>query len=112
MTDTVNKHEMRVVALKRSGHHAIIQWMYANVGGGYLFLNQCRPGVNPFDLKHISKKPERRFISNIEAESWTMRRCKLSFKERSSFQVQNCSRWWSVPCTLRLLTRERSRRKI
>ena len=66
MTDTVNKHEMRVVALKRSGHHAIIQWMYANVGGGYLFLNQCRPGVNPFDLKHISKKPERRFISNIE----------------------------------------------
>ena len=66
MTDTVNEHEMRVVALKRSGHHAIIQWVYANVGGGSLFLNQCRPGVNPFDLKHIAKKPGRRFVSNIE----------------------------------------------
>ena len=56
MTNIINEHEICVVALKRSGHHAIVQWLYANVDGGYLFLNQCSPAANPFDLKHIGKK--------------------------------------------------------
>ena len=66
MTNIINEHEICVVALKRSGHHAIVQWLYANVDGGYLFLNQCSPAANPFDLKHIVKKPEKRFITNID----------------------------------------------
>jgi hypothetical protein len=61
----INEHEFRVIALQRSGHHAIIQWLLANIDGGYCFLNHCRPGQNPFLKQFIAANPEKRFVSNI-----------------------------------------------
>lgn len=45
---TVNELEICVVALRRSGHHAIVQWLLRHLRGHGCFLNDCRPGVSPF----------------------------------------------------------------
>jgi len=60
-----NEHELRVIALQRSGHHAIIQWLLSNINGGYCFLNHCRPGQNPFLKRFIAANPDKRFVSDI-----------------------------------------------
>ena len=65
MNTWTNKYEFRIMALQRSGHHAIIQWMLANIKGRYCFLNNCIPGKNPFHKEHIMRSMERRFVSNI-----------------------------------------------
>ncbi len=44
----VNQREFRVVGLSRSGTHAIINWLLAQVDGRYCFLNCAEPGTNPF----------------------------------------------------------------
>ncbi|HSR50086.1 MAG TPA: glycosyltransferase [Acidobacteriota bacterium] len=38
----VNEKEWRVLALRRSGHHAVIHWMISQCQGPGLFLNDCR----------------------------------------------------------------------
>lgn len=39
---------LRVYGMRRSGNHALIDWMLRNApGGNGLFLNNCRPGRNP-----------------------------------------------------------------
>ena len=39
---------LRVYGMRRSGNHAIIDWMLRNApGGNGLFLNNCRPGRDP-----------------------------------------------------------------
>lgn len=43
-----NKKEMRIFALRRSGHHAIINWIIYQVKGRYCFLNDCKGSGNPF----------------------------------------------------------------
>lgn len=43
-----NHVEVCVAALERSGHHAIINWISANSAAPVCFLNNCRPGVDPF----------------------------------------------------------------
>ncbi len=65
MNDIVNQQELRVIALKRSGHHAIIQWIYGNLDGEFLFLNHCLPGRNPFRREFILAWKEKRFVTNI-----------------------------------------------
>jgi len=44
----VNKKELLVVAMKRSGHHAIINWILQNTQGKTCFLNDIPPRTNPF----------------------------------------------------------------
>lgn len=44
----INETEIAVVALQRSGHHAIINWIMANSSKENTFLNNCLPGYNPF----------------------------------------------------------------
>ncbi len=45
---TLNNYEFRVIAMRRSGHHAIINWIAGQINGYYVFLNECHPGKNPF----------------------------------------------------------------
>lgn len=47
MIDIVNKHEIKVVGLKRSGNHAIINWILSQCSGEKLFLNNVTPQKNP-----------------------------------------------------------------
>lgn len=44
-----NKKEIRVFALRRSGQHAIINWIKYQIRSRYCFLNDCIPDENPFD---------------------------------------------------------------
>lgn len=44
----VNRVEMRVVGMSRSGNHAIIDWILAQSPGATCFLNCAEPGTNPF----------------------------------------------------------------
>ena len=52
-----NRKEIRVLALRRSGQHAIINWIRSQVNGRHCFLNDCKPSGNPFEtcLKGNSK---------------------------------------------------------
>lgn len=43
-----NEREMRVVGMSRSGNHAIINWILAQLDGRYCFLNCAEPKTNPF----------------------------------------------------------------
>lgn len=43
-----NVHEIRVIAQRRTGHHAIVNWIRAQLKGRYCFLNNCRANGNPF----------------------------------------------------------------
>lgn len=44
----INGTEYRVVGLSRSGTHAVINWLLAQVGGRYCFLNCAEPKFSPF----------------------------------------------------------------
>lgn len=44
----VNQRELRVIGLSRSGTHAVINWLLAQVEGRYCFLNCAEPKSNPF----------------------------------------------------------------
>ncbi|MBK6265580.1 hypothetical protein JKA74_11075 [Marivirga sp. S37H4] len=46
--DIVNKNELRVVGMSRSGNHAIINWIIQQLNGRYCFLNCAEPKTNPF----------------------------------------------------------------
>ena len=46
--ETVNKCEIMVIALQRSGHHAIINWIRYQLKGCHCFLNHCHPNANPY----------------------------------------------------------------
>jgi hypothetical protein len=41
--DYVNKKEIRVFGLKRSGNHAVIHWIFSQASGKVFFLNNCYP---------------------------------------------------------------------
>lgn len=43
-----NKCEIRIFALRRSGQHAIINWIRYQARGRHCLLNECQPNTNPF----------------------------------------------------------------
>lgn len=67
----INKHELRCMALKRSGHHAILNWIMANVDGTYCFINNCRTSRNPYRQALRSTNLDRSLITNVEGFSLT-----------------------------------------
>ena len=47
-TRVINELELCFVALRRSGHHAVIEWLLCHLDGTGCFLNNCRIGRTPF----------------------------------------------------------------
>lgn len=47
--EAVNKHEIRMVGMSRSGNHAIINWVLAQTPGRACYLNCVEPKTNPFE---------------------------------------------------------------
>jgi hypothetical protein len=45
----VNRHEIRVVGMSRSGNHAILHWITEQIDGRACYLNCVQPKSNPFD---------------------------------------------------------------
>lgn len=49
---TVNEREIRVIGLRRSGNHAIINWIGKQAKGNSIFINHVKPGENPYRNQH------------------------------------------------------------
>ncbi|MEA2690772.1 MAG: hypothetical protein QOJ16_159 [Acidobacteriota bacterium] len=43
-----NALEIRLLALRRSGSHAVVHWLLSQLPGRGVFLNSCKPGENPY----------------------------------------------------------------
>ena len=48
MKTPVNKHEIRVIGMSRSGNHCLINWIMAQAEGRICFLNCAEGKTNPF----------------------------------------------------------------
>lgn len=85
-----NRTELCVAALQRSGHHAIINWISANSAGPVCFLNNCRPGVDPFlmctEEQRVELAPRKLLLYNYEDR-------RLSDAFPSDF-VSNKTKWF------------------
>jgi len=44
----INGLEVRIAALRRSGSHAVVQWLLAQLPGRGAFLDNCAAGENPY----------------------------------------------------------------
>lgn len=53
--NVVNKKEFRVLGLRRSGNHAIINWIGKQVSGNSVFINHVRPLENPYRDQYESQ---------------------------------------------------------
>ena len=83
MNDLVNEHEIQLIALRRSGHHAIMPWILSNIKGKYCFLNNCLPTTNPF----ITCNKEDSLISKININEEM--KGKLSKKDYLLYNFEN-----------------------
>lgn len=52
---TINQVEIRVVGIRRSGNHAIINWICQQAGNDVVFINHVRPGDNPYRSQYESQ---------------------------------------------------------
>lgn len=43
----INEIELRIAALRRSGSHAVVQWLLRQLPGDGCFLDNCAPGEDP-----------------------------------------------------------------
>jgi hypothetical protein len=60
----INRLELCVVALRRSGHHAIVEWLLRHLDGDGCFINDCRLECSPF----VSSKGGGRATGKIDLE--------------------------------------------
>lgn len=51
----VNRKEVRVLGLRRSGNHAIINWIAKQVQGEVMFINHVKPLENPYRDQYESQ---------------------------------------------------------
>lgn len=51
----VNKKEIRVLGLRRSGNHAVINWLSKQVEGNVVFINHVKPLENPYRNQYESQ---------------------------------------------------------
>lgn len=48
----VNQHEIRIVGMRRTGNHAVFEWMKAQTSGKIQSLNNLEINVNPYRYKY------------------------------------------------------------
>ena len=61
----VNK-EIRVSGLRRSGNHAIINWIVQQHNNEYIFINNVQPYQDPFDFTKQKKRNTSLFVYSYE----------------------------------------------
>ncbi|WP_111733253.1 hypothetical protein [Roseovarius amoyensis] len=60
---------LRVYGLRRSGNHAVINWLQRNAPGGRaLFFNNCKPGRDPFTTFRAAEIDARR-VAGADADA-------------------------------------------
>lgn len=65
---------LRVYGLRRSGNHAVINWLQRNAPGGKaLFFNNCKPGRDPFTTFRAAEIDGQR-VAGADADAATIAR--------------------------------------
>lgn len=64
--EAVNRNELRIIGMSRSGNHALIQWILGQLHGRYCFLNCCEGKSNPFATAR-PMDDGRRCLTNLQA---------------------------------------------
>jgi hypothetical protein len=55
-TQPIDRKELRVVGLKRTGNHAILKWIKSQQVGAIEHLNNVKPNENPFSHTDILRR--------------------------------------------------------
>lgn len=96
MTDLTftNQKEIRVAALQRSGHHAIIHWIVAQIKAAQqkaIHINNVRPGRNPFLVQGHQSKNAAFYISKDASIDWASEgKGRLTPKETLIYSYEDC----------------------
>lgn len=97
MAKAINAREWRVIGLSRSGNHAILQWLIAQLPGAYTFLN-CAEGqhnpyatVRPMDDGCCHRTNIRGYDFQAEAAGRFTPKDTLIFSHEDSFLRRACS---------------------
>lgn len=100
MTQLVNDREWRVIGLSRSGNHAVLQWMLAQLGEDdrYVFLN-CTEGrhnpytsARPMDDGCCFRTSIGDYDFDADARGAVVPKDHLIFSHEDSFLARACSR--------------------
>jgi hypothetical protein len=79
----VNQKEIRIFGIKRSGNHAIINWLFSQIPGTVVFLNNCYPAGKKLNIYEG--------IGTINCKGinyWDFKR-KLLFFAKNPFEREN-----------------------
>ncbi|MBW3596641.1 MAG: hypothetical protein KY475_05135 [Planctomycetes bacterium] len=89
-TKIVNQNEWRVVGMSRSGSHAVINWLLAQMDGRTCFLNCAEPKHNPFErLRPLGSGSS--YVANYrEFDLEQERRGKQSRKDYLIYSHEDC----------------------
>lgn len=83
----VNKKEVRVIGLRRSGNHAIINWIRQQIQGSVVFINHVRPLENPYRNQYenqltIRNNPSSPYWKDRDINWWKQEKAgKFSLKD-------------------------------
>lgn len=69
-----NRWSIRVFALRRSGHHAIVNWIRYQTPGRHCFLNDCKVGESPFEKSIRSNSVVGSWIGEHRYLNWERER--------------------------------------
>lgn len=84
----INKKEVRVMGLRRSGNHAIINWIAKQVSGEVMFINHVKPLENPYRDQYESQVILGRELDNT---LWNFRDTAWWKREKEGeFSLKDC----------------------
>lgn len=92
----VNRREIRVIGLSRSGNHAVVRWIASRTEGRVCFLNCCEGKQNPFESARALSSgavTEASYAIDLERErrGEFSRKDLLIFNHEDSFLAHACS---------------------
>ncbi|NOX09533.1 MAG: tetratricopeptide repeat protein [Gammaproteobacteria bacterium] len=63
------KNEYRIISVRRSGQHAVINWLCRQLNGNTRFFNDVDPGVRLVDLLQRESSFDKCFLDGVELDS-------------------------------------------
>lgn len=90
MSEVINRHEVRVVGMSRSGNHAILNWIYLQAEGSRCFLNCVEPKTNPFTSARPMDDGQSVWTSNEDLDLAEEAAGRLSPKDWLIYSYEDC----------------------
>lgn len=86
----MNRYEVRIVGMSRSGNHAVINWILSQANGRTCFLNCCEPGCNPFETARPLDDGRRIVVDYRPFDAAAERRGEHSRKDLLVHSYEDC----------------------